>query len=394
MAVVVSEETGVISVAFDGEHDPRPRRQEPAQHALQVPGHRPLSAAAGERHERGGRALWGLRLLALAHRHRASGSASRSRTARRCREKVVEASVSYNRPRGYDHPRPGAERRACACAAASRRSASSTPTWSTSRSSCRARADGAGHRQPRPGRTCWRPTAWRWSRSSPTSSACELDRRSRSACRWSRRWSASRRPGAMVGEPEVFPNQVLVTGPESLLGADRVAARPRPISLDGHAVTFEETVPVVPPDPLIQIVQPSRVTRARPDAAAARRPDRRPARRDGRETLSAESPPLRHRRHPRPLRRAAARPRHRDRARRAARRDAARARPARRPAGRARRRHPREHARRSAAGWPRGSPPAARASSTPASSRRPASPTSRGELGAAAGVVVSASHNP
>ena len=34
----------------------------------------------------------------------------------------------------------------------------------------------------------------------------------------------------------------------------------RPINLDSHALTFEETVQVVTPDPLIQIVQPSKVT--------------------------------------------------------------------------------------------------------------------------------------
>ena len=65
--------------------------------------------------------------------------------------------------------------------------------------------------------------------------------------------------GAIAEDPEVFPNQVLVTGPESML-ARVEALSTRPISLDGHALTFEETVPVVPPDPLIQIVQPSKVT--------------------------------------------------------------------------------------------------------------------------------------
>ncbi|HXO20604.1 MAG TPA: CdaR family protein [Thermoanaerobaculia bacterium] len=65
--------------------------------------------------------------------------------------------------------------------------------------------------------------------------------------------------GATVQDPEAFPNQVLVTGPETLLS--RIATlSTRPISLDGHALTFEETVSVLPPDPLIQVVQPSKVT--------------------------------------------------------------------------------------------------------------------------------------
>jgi YbbR domain-containing protein len=65
--------------------------------------------------------------------------------------------------------------------------------------------------------------------------------------------------GATAGEPEVFPNQVLVSGPEPML-ARTDSLSTRPVSLDGHALTFEEEVPVVAPDPLIQIGQPSKVT--------------------------------------------------------------------------------------------------------------------------------------
>jgi YbbR domain-containing protein len=65
--------------------------------------------------------------------------------------------------------------------------------------------------------------------------------------------------GSVVDEPEVFPNLVLVSGPESLLAKVHLLST-RPISLDGHAITFEETVVVVAPDPLIQIVQPSKVS--------------------------------------------------------------------------------------------------------------------------------------
>lgn len=66
-------------------------------------------------------------------------------------------------------------------------------------------------------------------------------------------------PGSVMEEPEVFPNQVLVTGPKSMLS--RVESLTTdPIDLSGRTATFEETVAVVPPDPLIQIVQPARVT--------------------------------------------------------------------------------------------------------------------------------------
>jgi len=65
--------------------------------------------------------------------------------------------------------------------------------------------------------------------------------------------------GAVAGEPEVFPSLVLVSGPKSLLRRTE-SLETVPISLEGHALSFEVEVPVVPPDPLVQIVQPSRVT--------------------------------------------------------------------------------------------------------------------------------------
>jgi YbbR domain-containing protein len=66
-------------------------------------------------------------------------------------------------------------------------------------------------------------------------------------------------PGVFFEEPEVFPNQVLVTGPASLL-AQFKSVTTQPVRLDGRTTTFEETVAVVPPDPMIQIVQPAQVS--------------------------------------------------------------------------------------------------------------------------------------
>jgi YbbR domain-containing protein len=65
--------------------------------------------------------------------------------------------------------------------------------------------------------------------------------------------------GAVAEEPEVFPSLVLVSGPKSLVERTE-SLETVPISLDGHALTFEVEVPVIPPDPLVQIVQPSQVT--------------------------------------------------------------------------------------------------------------------------------------
>lgn len=59
-------------------------------------------------------------------------------------------------------------------------------------------------------------------------------------------------------EPEVFPNSVLVTGPKSLI--DRLRAlNTRPVSLTGRTETFEDSVTVISPEPLVQVAQPSKV---------------------------------------------------------------------------------------------------------------------------------------
>lgn len=65
--------------------------------------------------------------------------------------------------------------------------------------------------------------------------------------------------GSVVEEPVVFPNQVLVSGPKSLIERTE-SLETASISLDGHALTFDVEVPVIPPDPLVRIVQPTRVT--------------------------------------------------------------------------------------------------------------------------------------
>lgn len=84
--------------------------------------------------------------------------------------------------------------------------------------------------------------------------------------------------GWTAEEPEVFPNQVLVTGPESLF--TRIESlTTEAISLEGRAGTFDEPVAVQSPDPLIQVVQPSRVTVRIPmrplvEAPAAAKPEK------------------------------------------------------------------------------------------------------------------------
>ena len=87
--------------------------------------------------------------------------------------------------------------------------------------------------------------------------------------------------GATLDEPEVLPNQVLVSGPASRI-ARAAALSTQPISLDGHALPFETTVSVVSPDPLIQIVQPFKVlvrVVLKPPEVEALPPPQKPARR-------------------------------------------------------------------------------------------------------------------
>jgi YbbR domain-containing protein len=88
-------------------------------------------------------------------------------------------------------------------------------------------------------------------------------------------------PGTRVEEPEVFPNQVLVTGPESLVSRTEVI-HTRPVNLAGRSATFEERVPVVPPDPLLQVMQPSRVS--------VRVPIQPPKPRNGAPAVQTEEP--------------------------------------------------------------------------------------------------------
>jgi YbbR domain-containing protein len=89
--------------------------------------------------------------------------------------------------------------------------------------------------------------------------------------------------GSTVGEPEVFPNQVLVTGPEPMLARiDSLSTQP--LNLDGHALTFEETVAVVSPDALIQIVQPTKVTVRVPMQQPSDAPLAKPRKEKGKKT--------------------------------------------------------------------------------------------------------------
>ena len=87
--------------------------------------------------------------------------------------------------------------------------------------------------------------------------------------------------GASPLTPAVFPPTAVVAGPQSLISS-LASVTTSPISLDGHALTFAQTVPVVAPDPLVRVLEPTTVTvqipmespDTREEGAAEPRPER------------------------------------------------------------------------------------------------------------------------
>lgn len=61
--------------------------------------------------------------------------------------------------------------------------------------------------------------------------------------------------GAVVNNPAVVPDRVLVSGPETRLRLLETLSTAE-VSLDGHAITFSESAMVVSPDNLIRVLQP------------------------------------------------------------------------------------------------------------------------------------------
>ncbi len=65
--------------------------------------------------------------------------------------------------------------------------------------------------------------------------------------------------GAKVRLTEVIPPRVLVRGPAAML--DTIGSLfTTPVDLTGHALDYQEQAAVLPPDPLVNIVQPAVVT--------------------------------------------------------------------------------------------------------------------------------------
>ncbi len=88
--------------------------------------------------------------------------------------------------------------------------------------------------------------------------------------------------GAAVGEPVAIPPAVSVKGPESRLEHLGII-RTRPVSLNGHAQTFDEMASLIPPDPLASVdpglvrvrvpIEPPQLSKDALAPAAAAHPD-------------------------------------------------------------------------------------------------------------------------
>ena len=85
---------------------------------------------------------------------------------------------------------------------------------------------------------------------------CELDREVTQLLPVQAKLEGEPAAGAKARAPIVSPDRVLVRGPESRI-RDIGSLYTSPIDLTGHALDFEEQAAVLPPDPLITVVQPA-----------------------------------------------------------------------------------------------------------------------------------------
>jgi hypothetical protein len=87
--------------------------------------------------------------------------------------------------------------------------------------------------------------------------------------------------GAVPGAARVLPDKVTVRGPEGIVSG-LTSVFTNAISLEGHALSFTQTVSVVSPDPLVRVVEPPFVTvqvpMTNPEPAAAGAERREPQR--------------------------------------------------------------------------------------------------------------------
>jgi YbbR domain-containing protein len=198
---------------------------------------------------------WGLRLLALAISVAIWYSVS-LQGRETLTERVVEASVSYNRPRGFMilDPVPSVNVR---LRGSSKKVRVLSPYLVNVQVEITQNQKGTFSVSLGPD-DVQVPEGFEVVSIDPNSIRVELDREVTQRLTVRPQLVGEPVAGTVPGEPEVLPNQVQVTGPESLISKYE-GINTRPISLDGHSLTFEELIEVIPPDPLIQVIQPAKV---------------------------------------------------------------------------------------------------------------------------------------
>ena len=105
---------------------------------------------------------------------------------------------------------------------------------------------------------------------SELDSGCGSTARRRAAFRCVPRLVGEPAAGAVAGELQALPESGRWCAARRAVLASLDALTTSPVSLDGHAFTFEQTVSLIPPDPLVRVVQPARGHGAGADAAARR----------------------------------------------------------------------------------------------------------------------------
>ncbi|MBW8874848.1 MAG: YbbR-like domain-containing protein [Acidobacteria bacterium] len=198
---------------------------------------------------------WGLRLLALGIAVGIWFNASlQDRLV--SSERLVEASVSYNRPRGFMiiNPVPSVNVRLRGSKKAIRKLQPFTVDVTVELSR---RQEGMATIELGP-ENVTAPDGLDVVSIEPPTIQVELEPEITQRLPVVAKLTGEPAAGATVQEPEIFPNQVLVSGPASMI-AHAGHLSTSPISLDGRAITFEVTVSVASPNPLIQIVQPTQV---------------------------------------------------------------------------------------------------------------------------------------
>ncbi|HEX4964971.1 MAG TPA: CdaR family protein [Thermoanaerobaculia bacterium] len=199
---------------------------------------------------------WGLRLLALGIAIGIWFNASlQDRLV--SSERLVEASVSYNRPKGFViiDPVPTVNVRLSGSKKAIRRLSPFTVDVTVELTQ---RQEGTATITLGP-ENVTAPEGLDVVSIEPPTIRVELEQEVTLRLPVVARLTGEPAAGAMVGEPEISPNQVEVRGPKSMVARTQHLFT-APVSLDGRALTFElQSVQVVSPDALLQIVQPTHV---------------------------------------------------------------------------------------------------------------------------------------